>query len=656
LPLIAWIDKSETQSSEKVIGHFVVLISCTPENVIYLDGTSGEKNNLSATTFLKQWNGMVLIEQKQSTLFFDYFGIFCFLFGLLCIILVKIFDKKKIITALICLAIFGGSSGQAFAVEESIGIWRKQENESINALYLLLRCHDLPCNYHSIENEFKQLSTKTNLHQLQKQAEKHGLSMSVFHSRSPDILNTIPIPFLIHMENGENENEANWNGNYLLVIGRGNKSYMIVECGTVQISDIPEEMLRRYWSGYGLAYLPKQKNNFVVSVICSSLIGLGIFLVYLGIVSKKIRRTEKNRVTICVIFICLLSLPCIADDTYKTPDAIYSVENVKNELLKSANKIDSLHVTYRSEYYTNPNAPKGTYLYRRIFTKKPYFLNHTNSHPCDAFTWDKDPLLQQAFIQKNIGYNIFPFNNTYFVLKLSSDDGLPGTLPEEFFFNATGIWIMNQRKAPRWGDIPVALCDVANDSRYDLVRPQQEKIDGHWCHVLCYPNHDSLWIDMERGAVILARETFHPETGTLMQRYELSNHREAASDIWIPQKLRNIQYDFASQTEEGRKRKVIDGFFDVDKIEVNTLTESDFDFTPPRGALLVYDAREPDKQYPYQSVADGQNILDDLAIWIRSNTMLKTKAATKSSFGWYICFLVFPLIIFLEIKKRLKSK
>ncbi|MDR1963193.1 MAG: hypothetical protein LBQ50_05400 [Planctomycetaceae bacterium] len=595
-PLIAWIDRSETKSPEKVIGHFIVLISCTAGKVTYLDGTSGKETNISVPTFLKQWNGMVLMEQKQSPMIFDHFGILCFLFGLLCIVLIKMFDKKTITSVLVCLIVFVGCCGQLYAIEESAGIWRKSENESINALYLLLRCHDLPCNYHSIENDFKQFPTKTNLHQLQKQAEKNGLSMFVFHSRSPDILNKMPIPFLIHMENGEGDNdETNWDGNYLLVIGRGNKNYMIVECGTVQISDIPEETLRRYWSGYGLAHLPKQKNTIFVSVLYSSLIGLGVFLVYLGIVSKKFYRVGKNTVlNICVIFFCLLSLPCIAEENNKIPDVIYTAEQIKYELLKSTEKIESLRVIYRSEYYTNPEAPKGTYLYRRILTKSPYFLNHTNSHPCNAFSWENDSLLQQAFIQENIGYNIFPFKNSYFVMKLSSEEELPGTLPGEFFFNATGIWVMKQRKAPRWGDIPVILRDVANDCRYNFVRRQLEKVDGHWCYVLFWENHDYLWIDMERGGVLLARETCHPETGMLMQRYELNKHREAASGIWIPQKLRNIQYDFAAQTEEGRKRKVIDGFFDVDEIEVNTLTETDFDFTPPSGALLTYDAREPD--------------------------------------------------------------
>jgi hypothetical protein len=656
-PVIAWIDRSETKSPEKVIGHFIVIISCTPEHVIYFDGTSAEKTNMSVSTFQKQWNGMILMEQNQSSIISNNFGIICFLFGLLCVILTTIFDKKTIASFLIYVIVFLGYCVPSYAAEESAGIWRKPENESINALYLLLKCYELPCDYHVLENDFKQFSSNTDLYLLQKQAKKYGLTMSVFHSRSPEILNKLPIPFLIHMENGNGENETIWNGNYLLIVGRGNKNYMIVECGTVQTFDIPEETLRRYWSGYVLAQSPKQKNNFWFSVLCSSLIGLSILLVYLGITSKKNGHKKTNIIfNICAVLFCFSSLPCIAGEINKMPNIIYNAETIKDELLKSMEKIKSLRVIYRSEYYTNPAAPKGTYLYRKILAMSPCFLNHTNSHPCDAFSWDNDPLLQQAFIQRDIGYNAFPFRNSYFVMKLLPEDELPGTLPGEFFFNATGIWPMEQRKAPKWDDIPVALRDVAKDSRYNFVRPQLEKADSHWCHVLFWENHDYLWIDMKRGGILLARETYHPETGVLMQRYELSDHQEVTAGLRLPRKLRNVQYDFAAQTEEGQKRKVIDGYFDVIEIEVNSLTEADFDFTPQSGALLLHDVREPNAQYPYQSVSGGYEMLDRLSQWIRTNTMSKMQAHTKPLWGWLVGLFVLPVIIFFEIQRHLKLK
>ncbi|MDR2707053.1 MAG: hypothetical protein LBC02_14875 [Planctomycetaceae bacterium] len=657
-PVIAWIDRSKTKSPEKVIGHFIVIISCTPEYITYFDGTSAEKTNMSVTNFKKQWNGMILMEQNQSSIISNNFGIICFLFGLFCVILTKIFDKKTIVSSLVFVIIFLGYCSQSYAMEESVGIWRKPENESINALYLLLKCHELPCDYHVLESEFKQFSQNTDLYLLQKQAKKYGLTMSVFHSRSPEVLNKLPIPFLIHMESGNEKNETIWKGNYLLVIGRGNKNYMIVECGAVQMSDIPEEMLRRYWSGYVLAKIPKQKTSFIFSpMFFSGIIGVGILFLYLGFTTQRTNnKKNKNAAALTLFALCSGIFASQSLFAESPPEAKYSADEIKQVLLETASAIKSLRVTYRSEYYTNPDAPKGTYLYRKILMMSPYFLNHTNSHPCDLFSWENDPLLQQAFIQKEIGYNIFPFCSVYFVMKHSPTDGLSGTLPGEFFFNATGIWVMEQRKAPTWEEIPVSLRDVANHPEYNYVRPLQEKISDRWCHVLSWSERDTLWLDMEHGGVLTARETFHPKTGVLMQRYELSHHEEVVPKIWIPRKLRNIQFDFSAKTEEGQKRRVIDGCFNIDEVEVNNLTESDFDFTPPHGALLTYDAQNPNAEYPYQSVPGGEELLDRLADWIQSMQSQQKVRKTTSYWEWGIGCLVIPVIILLEIRRRLKLK
>jgi len=84
------------------------------------------------------------------------------------------------------------------------------------------------------------------------------------------------------------------------------------------------------------------------------------------------------------------------------------------------------------------------------------------------------------------------------------------------------------------------------------------------------------------------------------------------------------------------------------------LTEADFEFIPPPGALLTYDAREPDAKYPYQSVPGGQEMLDRLAAWIHSNTMTKENTTTQKSWGWYVGLLVIPVIVLLEICRRKK--
>ena len=647
MPVIAWInrDYTATESPEPVIGHFIVLIKASVDGVEYIDGTSGEKSTMQQANFIKQWNGMILREKSKAPFLTDRVALSIFLLGVAFILLRwGLASIKTVAPALICLMLCPLPFCHA---SDSTRIWRTQENESTNALYLLLRCNNQPCNYGTLEANLKPSSTAQSLNSIRDHARKRGLHLDIFQGSSPAALNRVPTPFLIHLESGGDVGDVGWKGNFLLVIGRGHGHYMVLDCGTIGISEVSEETLRRYWSGYVLGKSPRNKPSFSqIPAFFSSMIGLGILLLYLGVFAKK---KQKVPVAVMASLVLLLAHESRADE--KPSPVTHTPEQIKAVLLETADNLESLKVYYRSEYYTAPKASPKSYLYRKILSKSPYNLNHTNSHPCEAFAWDKDPFLQQAFIQGTIGYNIFPFRNTYFVMTLKLDDPLPGTLPGEFFYNATGIWPMKEQKAPTWREVPVALRDVAQNVNYDRVRPIQEKVDGRWCHVLCWSNNDVLWLDMERGAVLLAREVCNFETGTLMFRYELSDHQEAAPGLWIPKKLRNIQFDYAAQTEEGRNRRVIDGFFDVEEMEVNTLTEADFDFTPPPGALLTYDAREPNVKYPYQSVPGGEEMLDSIADWIRAMHPQK-KVISKTDWGWAVGLIVVPVILLFEIRRR----
>ncbi len=652
LPVIAWINRNPKETEETVIGHFVVLTLVNDEGVEYLDGTSGQTSTMRKEIFARQWNGMILVEKSTGLQLSGNAALSVFLIGLACILFGKGTECKQAASALLLFLAF--VFVPICQAEESTRIWRTKENETVNALCLLLKCHDIPCDYTELEKELKSSATPQSLDALKDHAQKHGLDLDVFQCATPEALKRIPIPFVIHVEDGNDAESKEWQGNFLFVMGRGSGQYMILDCGTLVSSEVSEENLRRYWSGFVLGKVPVAKTKsafFSASLIISGMTGLAVLLVYWGISS--LPKTRKNAV-LSVAFTCFVFVS-VSQAEDNPPPAKYAPEQVRAALLKTANDLKSLKVYYRSEYYKDPNAPPKTYLYRKILAKSPYFLNHTNSHPCDDFSWDKDPLLQQAFIQKDVGYNIFRFRNCYFVMVHKPDDPLPGTLPGEFFFNATGIWPTDERKAPMWDDITVALRDVAKNANYDQVRPVQEQVDGRWCHVLSWQDHDTLWLDMERGAVLLAREVRNKKNGALVFRYELRDNQEAAQGIWIPKKLRNIQFDCTATSEEGRKRRVIDGFFDVEVMEANTLTEADFVFTPPPGALLTYDEHEPDAAYPYQSVPGGEEMLDRIAEWIRTIYPPRKIATEKNDLSWTIGFLVLPIIVILEIRRRKQS-
>src|SRR5665213_4288683 len=147
---------------------------------------------------------------------------------------------------------------------------------------------------------------------------------------------------------------------------------------------------------------------------------------------------------------------------------------------------------------------------------------------------------RRAYISGNRVVSEFPVNRVFSEGTFTPSEGLPGTLPREFFFLATGIWPLNAIKPPRHRGRPYVLREIAECDTHSVVRPNLEDVDGRWCHVLEDPDVDSLWLDVERECALVARETRDPENRALVQRIELRRHVEVSPQIWMPTSIRNI--------------------------------------------------------------------------------------------------------------------
>jgi hypothetical protein len=63
---------------------------------------------------------------------------------------------------------------------------------------------------------------------------------------------------------------------------------------------------------------------------------------------------------------------------------------------------------------------------------------------------------------------------------------------------------------------------------------------------------------------------------------------------------------------------------------------------------------EPNAKYPYQSIPGGEEMLDRIADWVR--TMYPQKKVTpKVDWGWFAGLVVVPIILLLEIRRRMKN-
>jgi hypothetical protein len=202
---------------------------------------------------------------------------------------------------------------------------------------------------------------------------------------------------------------------------------------------------------------------------------------------------------------------------------------------------------------------------------------------------------------------------SFFEANLKPVDPLPGTLPGELFFLATGIWPLSGRDPPRPDGRPYMLHEIAAESEYASVRAWQECVGGRWCTVLERPGYDRLWLDTDRGYALVARETQSKENGALVQRIELGEHREVVPGMWLPTWFRNIQFDYHAPTEQGRQRKVVNALHTVIELGVNDVCEATFEFHQLSGAIRT--SREGSRGT--QIKAGGLDHLENLVGWVR---------------------------------------
>ena len=310
-----------------------------------------------------------------------------------------------------------------------------------------------------------------------------------------------------------------------------------------------------------------------------------------------------------LVLIITLSLSPARIALGELPLANLSAEALRELLSASQRQIRSLRVVYRSGGgVPSVSRPQGAYLHRILEVKSPSYLYHRSAHGHQNLNWDEDPLQQVNILTDERLINYYPVNRVYRQYDVSPEEAPPGTLGDDLFLHATGLWVMDMRESPRPHGLPYMLSELALSTSHSRVRRHQEMVGGRWCHVLEASGRDVLWIDVECGASLVARELYDPVSGSLMKRFELDGHRRAKQEIWIPTRIRNIQYDYTAPTPEGRRRIVVDSTTEVLDYGVNDTPDERFEFhaTPGTLALTGDDSRD----LPKQISPGGLDLLD----------------------------------------------
>ena len=311
------------------------------------------------------------------------------------------------------------------------------------------------------------------------------------------------------------------------------------------------------------------------------------------------------------------------------PAATLTAPELRAALGKAQDAIQSIYVVYTSDDYDESRFPEGQYLHRTVAAKAPDSLLHMTAHGNATLPWPDDPTQQRTRVRNGHLFNEYPLNRSYLEADVDlKKDGLPGTLPQEFLFIATGVWPLTSVKPPRPVSPadPYVLREVASSEAYNQVRPRLESVNGRWCHVLERPGKDRLWIDVERGCALMARETHASTTGRLAQRIELGGHREVRPGIWFPMEMTNIRYDHDASGEEKQRRVWKNAKHDVLEVHINDVDDSVFVWEPSPGAL-----RLPDDAPPVQAKPGGIEHVATIASWVQRYHRLSTPPSSKVS-------------------------
>jgi len=156
----------------------------------------------------------------------------------------------------------------------------------------------------------------------------------------------------------------------------------------------------------------------------------------------------------------------------------------------------------------------------------------------------------------------------------------------EFFFECTGWWPPDDRDPDPVARDPFLLHEALADNRARVL-PRLESVGGAWCYVVERPGLDKWWLDSALGFAPRQREWRHSQPAGRLARYQLSDHREVVSGVWLPWRLHRVVYERNRMTRADPLPVIMDAVATVLRVEANGVPAGRFRFNAPPGTLLV---------------------------------------------------------------------
>lgn len=143
-----------------------------------------------------------------------------------------------------------------------------------------------------------------------------------------------------------------------------------------------------------------------------------------------------------------------------------------------------------------------------------------------------------------------------------------------------------------------------------VVRPRQESVDGHPCHVVEAKGYDQIWVDLGLKGVIRKRLRYaDPSKPDPLTKYHFQDFKqERNTGMWLPMKLDVTEYMGPPNPQSHWGRPFLETTIQVKSISLNDVTDEDFKVYLAPGQYVM-DAKSGNA---YQVPVERVDLVQDL--------------------------------------------
>lgn len=291
------------------------------------------------------------------------------------------------------------------------------------------------------------------------------------------------------------------------------------------------------------------------------------------------------------------------------PSGLSTVE-LKKRLEEAQAPLWAWEIESESAREERPGVPAERYVHRIVAAKAPDRFFHWNAHGTPRLDWRDDPTQQRLIVHADRFIIERPLDRFFIEGQLRSGDPLPGTASQELLLTALGWWPLADRPSPPLMNmLPKSLTTVARSSAYQ-ARPTMERVGGRWCQVLECPGRDQIWLDIDRGCAVVARQITYTRPSQV-HRIEFADFREMVPKVWVPRTLHNLIYEKAPDGTLGQP--IVDGTIHLLQVRLNeAVDDARFQFKPSPGSIA-----DNGHKLLRQVIPGGEEYLDEVVEWSR---------------------------------------